>query len=78
MKYLLILPLLLLPTLVYADDVKLTVTQPEAELIWRGLRELPVKDVEIFMNKFHQQVVDQTQPKPVMPPKVEPNASPKP
>ncbi len=64
----LIISLLLLPTIVYADDLKLTVSQPEAELIWRGLRKLPVEDVESLMGKLRQQASEQTTPKPSVKP----------
>lgn len=74
MKYLLILSSLLIGTVVYAQTVaptelNLKVTPPEADMIWKGLRELPVKDVEALMGKIRQQVAEQTTPKPVEPPK---------
>ncbi len=67
MKYLLILSLLLLPTISVAQELNLKVTQPEAEIIWKGLRKLPVEEVEVIMSKMRQQVSEQTQPKPAEP-----------
>ena len=67
MKYLLIACLLLTATVAYADDLTLKVAPAEADLIWKGLRELPVKDVEALMAKIRQQVMEQT--KAAEPPK---------
>ncbi len=66
MKRLLILSLLLMPTIAFADDLTLKLSQPEAELVWRGLRKLPVEDVEVLMGKIRQQVAEQSKP-PVKP-----------
>ena len=67
MKRLLILSLLLLPTVSFAQQQELTIkaTPAEADLIWKGLRKLPVEEAEAFMGKMRQQVMEQTQPKPV-------------
>lgn len=62
--------LLLLPTLTFAQaplppaEVNLKITIPEAEIIWNGLRKLPVEQVEQLMNKVRQQISEQTQPQP--------------
>ena len=64
MKALLILSLLLTATLANAQELTIKATPAEADLIWKGLRELPVKDVEALMAKMRQQVMEQTQPKP--------------
>ena len=63
MKYLLIACLLFTATVAYAQqptELTLKVAPAEADLIWKGLRELPVKDVEALMAKMRQQVMDQT------------------
>lgn len=65
MKYLLIVSLLLIPTIVQAQDLNLKLTPPEADIVWKGLRKLPVEEVEALMQKIRQQVVDQTTPKPL-------------
>lgn len=65
MKYLLIISLLLFPTIAQAQDLNLKLTQPEADIVWKGLRKLPVEEVEVLMQKIRQQVVDQTTPKPL-------------
>lgn len=69
MKYLLILSLLLLPTLSQAQEVTIKATPAEADMIWKGLRKLPVEEVEVFMVKMRQQIMEQTQPKKVEAPK---------
>ncbi len=73
MKKLLLLSLLLMPTLALAQtpiapDTPLTlnITIAKADKIWRGLRKLPVEEVEELMNEIRQQVATQTQPKPVV------------
>lgn len=70
MKYLLTLALLLATIPAYAQQPELSikVTPAEADIIWEGLRELPVKKVEGLMSKIRQQVAEQTKPKPVPPP----------
>ncbi len=71
----LILSLVLIPSLTMAQqpvELNLKVTPAEADMIWQGLRELPVKNVEALMGKMRQQVMEQTQPKPVAPIEVEP------
>lgn len=65
MKYLLTIALLSFATVAYADDLTLKVAPAEADLIWKGLRKLPVEEVEVIMGKLRQQVVEQTQPKKV-------------
>lgn len=66
MKYLLTIALLLTATTAtYADDLTLKVAPAEADLIWKGLRKLPVEEVEVIMGKVRQQVMEQTQPKKV-------------
>lgn len=65
MKYILTLALLLSVTVAQAQDLNLKLTQPEADIIWKGLRKLPVEEVEALMQKIRQQVVDQTTPKPL-------------
>ena len=67
MKLLLIIALLLSANVAYANELTIKATPAEADLIWRGLRKLPVEDVETFMAKMRQQVVEQTTPKPVAP-----------
>lgn len=71
MKRLLIAAIILMPTLVMAQvpELNLKVTQAEAELIWKGLRKLPVEEVEVVMAKLRSQVNEQTAPK--LEPKVE-------
>lgn len=70
---LLTIALLFSTTIANAQQVELNlkITPIEADLIWKGLRELPVKDVEVFMQKMRQQIVDQTQPKKIEEPKKE-------
>ena len=63
MKPLLILSLLLTATIANAQELTIKATSAEADLIWKGLRELPVKDVEGLMAKIRQQVAEQTAPK---------------
>lgn len=69
MKRLLILSLLLVPTIALAQqqptEFTFKVTPADADVIWEGLRELPVKKVEPVMTKLRQQVMEQTQAKPV-------------
>lgn len=68
MKRLLIIALLLIATPVLAQqptELNLKVLTAEADLIWKGLRKLPVEEVEPLMAKLRQQVIDQTTPKPV-------------
>lgn len=67
MKKLLILSLLFLPTMASAQELNLKVTSAEVELIWKGLRKLPVEEVEPLMAKVRQQVVEQTTPPPPKP-----------
>ena len=67
-KYLLTIALLLLPTLANAQELTIKATPAEADLIWKGLRKLPVDEVESLMAKIRQQVAEQTAPK-VEPPK---------
>ena len=76
MKRLLIISLLLLPTLAQAQTTELTFkfTLTEAELILKGLRKLPVEDVEMTIAKVRQQAQDQLTPKPP----VKENEQPKP
>lgn len=71
MKRLLIISLLLLPTVSLAQELTIKATPVEADLIWKGLRKLPVEEAEIFMAKMRQQVMEQTQPKQVETPKIE-------
>jgi len=71
MKKLLILSLLLLPTVAFSQEFTIKATPAEADLIWKGLRKLPVEEAEAFMGKMRQQVMEQTQPKPVETPKKE-------
>lgn len=64
MKLLLLtLSLLIVANVAYADDLTLKVTTAEADTIWKGLRKLPVEEVETLMSKLRQQVAEQTQPK---------------
>lgn len=72
MKRFLIISLLILPTMAFGqaaplvpvnNELKLSVTLPEAETIWMALRKLPVEQVEQLMAKMRQQVSEQTQPK---------------
>ena len=51
-KYLLTIALLLLPTLANAQELTIKATPAEADLIWKGLRELPVKDVKCLWVSF--------------------------
>ncbi len=67
MKKLLILSLLLLPSQLWAQQpvspdtpVTLSITIAKADKIWRGLRKLPVEEVEELMNEIRQQVATQT------------------
>jgi hypothetical protein len=69
MKALLILSLLFTATIANAQELTIKATPAEADLIWKGLRELPVKDVEGLMAKIRQQVAEQTTPKVVEPKK---------
>lgn len=78
MKYLLTIALLLTAIVAHAQaPVELTfkVAPAEADVIWKGLRKLPVEEVEALMGKMRQQVTEQTTPKPtpspVEPPKKE-------
>ncbi len=73
-KLALTVALLLVPTLALAQTpiapdapVVLNITIAKADKIWRGLRKLPVEEVEELMNEIRQQVATQTQPKPVAP-----------
>lgn len=59
----LLLILSLLPTLANAQELTIKATPAEADLIWKGLRKLPVDDVESLMAKIRQQIADQTAPK---------------
>lgn len=45
--------------LVPANELVLKVTLPEAEIIWRAIRKLPVEEVEPLMIKLRQQVAEQ-------------------
>jgi hypothetical protein len=65
MKYLLIISLLLFPTIAVAQDLNLKLTQTEADIVWKGLRKLPVEEVEALMQKIRQQAMDQITPKPL-------------
>ena len=60
----LIVSLLLLPTMVKAQEVNLKVTLAEAETIWKAVRKLPVEEVENLMLKLRQQVAEQQNPSP--------------
>ena len=74
MKRLLTIGLLIMATLpAYAQttDLNIKATPAEADLIWKGLRKLPVEDAEAFMAKMRQQVMEQTQAKPIEVPKAE-------
>lgn len=64
MKRLLIISLLLLPTIAQAQELNFKLTLPEAELVLKGLRKLPVEDVEMTIAKVRQQAQDQLTPKP--------------
>lgn len=66
-KTLLILSLLFVAIPAYADDLSLKLTPAEADTIWKGLRKLPVEEVEGLMAKIRQQVAEQTMPKPESP-----------
>lgn len=66
MKHLLLIFSLLIYAIpAYADDLNLKVSQSEADTIWKGLRKLPVEEVEGLMTKLRQQVIEQTTPKPI-------------
>ena len=67
MKRLLIVGLLFTATVANAQELNIKATSAEADLIWKGLRKLPVEEVEPFMAKLRQQVMEQTQPKKVKP-----------
>lgn len=71
MKRLLIIGLLFAATVANAQELNIKATSAEADLIWKGLRKLPVEDVEAFMQKMRQQVMEQTAPKPLPTPKKE-------
>lgn len=64
MKRLLIISLLLLPTVAQAQELTFKFTISEAELVLKGLRKLPVEDVEMTIAKVRQQAQDQLTPKP--------------
>lgn len=67
MKRLLILSLLFLATPALAqtpNEFTIKVTPQEADVLWAGLRELPVKIAEPVMGKVRQQIMEQSQPKP--------------
>ena len=71
MKKLLLLSLLFLYTTSFAQTpiapdapITLNLNISKADKIWRGLRKLPVDEVEELMNEIRQQVSAQTQPKP--------------
>lgn len=67
MKRLLIISLLFLatPTLAQTpNEFTIKVTPQEADVVWAGLRELPVKIAEPVMGKVRQQIMEQSQPKP--------------
>lgn len=67
MKYTLAIVLLFAATVAYAQQQELTikVAPAEADVIWKGLRKLPVDEVETLMVKIRQQVTEQTTPKPI-------------
>lgn len=78
-KLLLISALCLAPSQLWAQQpiapdtpVTLSLTISKADKIWRGLRKLPVEEVEELMNEIRQQVATQTAPKPVETPKPSP------
>lgn len=50
------------PALAQTSDFTIKVTPQEADVLWAGLRELPVKIAEPVMNKLRQQIVEQTKP----------------
>ncbi len=51
------------PTLAQTpNEFTIKVTPQEADVLWAGLRELPVKIAEPIMNKLRQQLVEQTKP----------------
>lgn len=58
--------LLFAANIAYAQTTELTlkVSPTEADTIWKGLRKLPVEEVETLMAKIRQQVAEQTTPKP--------------
>ena len=65
MKRLLTIGLLFLATPALAQtpsEFTIKVTPQEADILWAGLRELPVKIAEPVMNKLRQQIVEQTKP----------------
>ena len=67
MKRLLILSLFFLATPALAQtpsEFTIMVTPQEADVLWAGLRELPVKIAEPVMGKVRQQIMEQSQPKP--------------
>lgn len=67
MKRLLILSLFFLATPALAQtpsEFTIKVTPQEADVLWAGLRELPVKIAEPVMGKVRQQIMEQSQPKP--------------
>ena len=66
MKYLPLAALLFLtavPSYAQQQELNLKVTTTEVESIWKGLRKLPVEEVEILLTKIRQQATEQTQPK---------------
>jgi hypothetical protein len=71
MKRLLIIGLLFTATVVNAQEFNIKATTAEADLIWKGLRKLPVEEVEPFMAKMRQQIMEQTQLKSLPTPKKE-------
>ena len=73
MKLLLILSLLFSVTVANAQELTIKATPAESDLIWKGLRKLPVEEAENFMQKMRQQVMEQTQPKPVITSPNQPN-----
>lgn len=48
------------------SEYVIKITPAEADILWLGLRELPVRAVESLMDKFRKQIVEQT-PKPEAP-----------
>lgn len=62
LKSLLIVSLLLIPTMAAAQvvqELNFKVSIAEAELLWKGLRKLPVEEVEVLMAKIRQQGTEQ-------------------
>lgn len=53
------------------SEFTIKVTPQEADVLWAGLRELPVKISEPIMGKIRQQIMEQSQPKPKEEPKKE-------